>query len=148
MPTLQTVVLLAFCLMAIESYAQQKPVTKPKANPKPVIKEVKNDNIFTKVEVDANTDLQKWQQHLKKATQLPDSILQKIPAGEYTAMVQFIVDKYGNMTEIKLESDPGYGLGKIALHVIRSYKGEWRPANQCGRSVNAYRKQPVKFVVE
>jgi len=73
--------------------------------------------------------------------------LKDIPPGTYKISVQFIIDVHGNIGQIKTLDDPGYGLAKRALIAVSSYKGEWKPANQCGRNVKAYRKQQVVFIV-
>ena len=104
-------------------------------------------NIFTKVEIEANTNPKAWTEHVKKSTQLPDSALENIPSGTYKINVQFIVDKHGNIGQVKAKNDPGYGLAKRAEKIISSYNGTWQPANQCGRSVNAYKQQPITFIV-
>jgi len=105
------------------------------------------DKVFTKVNIEAYTDEKAWASHISKYTQLPDSVLKNIPAGTYKILVQFIIDIHGSIGQIKALDDPGYGLAKRALIAVSSYKGEWKPANQCGRNVKAYRKQPIVFIV-
>lgn len=105
------------------------------------------ENIFTKVTLEANTNHKAWADHVRKCTQLPDSILKDIPPGTYTVRVQFIVNKHGYMGQVKAKNDPGYGLAKRAERIISTYNGEWQPANQCGRNVNAYKEQPVTFII-
>ncbi len=107
-------------------------------------KEVK---VFEKVELEAYTNEKAWTEHIKKKTQLPDSILKDIPGGTYKINVQFIIDKYGNIGQIKAKNDPGFGLARRAEHVVSIYNGTWIPALQCGRIVNAYRTQPITFVI-
>lgn len=104
-------------------------------------------NVFTKVELEASTNPKTWAEHVKKNTQLPDSILKIIPPGTYKINVQFIVDKHGNIGQVKANNDPGYGLAKRAVKIISSYPGTWQPASQCGRNVNAYKVQPVVFII-
>jgi protein TonB len=105
------------------------------------------DKVFTKVNIEANTNEKAWANHINKYTQLPDSVLKDIPPGTYKISVQFIIDVHGNIGQIKTLDDPGYELAKRALIAVSSYKGEWKPANQCGRNVKAYRKQQVVFIV-
>jgi len=68
-------------------------------------------------------------------------------AGVYQVIVRFIVSKDGSLSDISCESDPGYGMCSEAVRVIKKTKS-WRPANQNGREVNAYRRQPITFQVE
>jgi len=105
------------------------------------------DKVFTKVSSEAHTNEKVWTNHINKYTQLPDSVLKQIPPGTYKVTVQFIIDVHGNLTQIKALNDPGYGLTKKVLNAVSSYKGGWKPANQCGRNVNAYRKQAIVFIV-
>jgi protein TonB len=61
-------------------------------------------------------------------------------------VVQFIVDKEGNISDVKALTNQGYGMEDEAVRVIK--KGpNWTPAQQNGRYVKAYRKQPITFVV-
>jgi len=105
------------------------------------------DKVFEKVPLEAGTNEKAWADHIKRKTQLPDSILKNIPAGIYKVTVQFIIDKMGNIGDIKALNDPGYGLAQRAEKIVSSYKGEWRPAVQCGRQVKAYRKETIVFVI-
>jgi len=112
-----------------------------------IINAQKEVRVFEKVELEAGTNEKAWAEHIVKKTQLPDSILKDIPAGTYKVNVQFVIDKHGNIGQIKAKNDPGYDFAKRAENVISTYKGTWRPATQCGRNVNAYRVQPVIFII-
>jgi periplasmic protein TonB len=105
------------------------------------------DKVFEKVPIEAGTNEKAWADHIKRKTQLPDSVMQNIPVGTYRVSVQFIIDKHGSIGQIKALNDPGYGLAQRAEHAVSSYKGEWKPAIQCGREVKAYRKQVIVFVI-
>jgi len=106
-----------------------------------------DEKIFEKIEVNATTDQKKWNEHINRKSQLSDSILREIPPGTYKVNVQFVIDVHGNLSQIKALNDPGYELAKKALNAVSSYKGEWKPANQCGRNVKAYRTQSIVFIV-
>ena len=71
----------------------------------------------------------------------------KAPAGTYTVIIQFIVDKEGNVTEPTALTNHGYGMEAEVLRVLKN-SPRWKPAVQDGRKVRAYRKQPVIFQVE
>lgn len=103
------------------------------------------DNVFLKVEIESGTDMKQWNAHLKNNSVLSASSQANIPAGNYKAIVQFIINKDGKLTGVKVKTDPGYGLGKKAAAIVESYKGKWVPANQCGRSVNSYKEQDIVF---
>jgi periplasmic protein TonB len=72
------------------------------------------------------------------------------PEGRYTVLVEFIVDKEGNLSDIKALTSLGYGMEDEAMRVIRQTisKGlKWKPAEQNGIKVKAFRKQPITFIV-
>jgi len=68
------------------------------------------------------------------------------PQGIYTVMVQFTVDKYGYITDIKALTNHGYGMEKEVIKLLKK-SPKWSPAFQDGRNVKAYRRQPVTFTV-
>jgi|SRR5688572_4921405 len=106
-----------------------------------------DEKVFEKIEVNATTDQKKWNEHINRKSQLPDSSLKNIPPDTYKVNVQFVIDVHGNLSQIKALNDPGYGLAKKALNAVSTYNGEWKPANQCGRNVKAYRTQSIVFNV-
>ncbi len=68
-------------------------------------------------------------------------------AGSYTVMVSFLVNKEGNISEVKAENDPGYGTATEAVRVIQRGPG-WTPAKQNGRNVIYRQRQAITFVVQ
>ncbi len=69
------------------------------------------------------------------------------PEGTYTVVVQFVVDKEGNISDVRSLTKHGYGMEEEAIRVIRNAP-RWEPAVQNGRYVKAYRRQPITFRVE
>jgi protein TonB len=68
------------------------------------------------------------------------------PAGRHTVRIQFVVDKEGNVSDIKPLTDIGYGMEQEAIRVLRKAT-RWEPAIQSGYKVKAYRVQPITFEV-
>ena len=68
------------------------------------------------------------------------------PPGRYTVMIQFVVDKEGNVSDIRALTNIGYGLEEEAIRVIKKAT-KWEPAIQNGYKVKAYRRQPITFEV-
>jgi protein TonB len=66
--------------------------------------------------------------------------------GNYQVIVQFVVDVAGNVSDIQVVKNPGFGMDAEAVRVIKK-SGKWKPAIQNGRVVKAYRKQPITFQV-
>jgi periplasmic protein TonB len=104
----------------------------------------KNDDepdIFTKVEIESSFPggVQAWARFLNRNLRYPDEAI----AGEIQGivMVQFIVDKEGNISD----AEQG-GLREEAIRVIKK-SGKWTPAQQNGRYVKSYKRQPVIFKI-
>ncbi|HEX5652842.1 MAG TPA: energy transducer TonB [Chitinophagaceae bacterium] len=68
------------------------------------------------------------------------------PTGRYTVRIQFVVDKEGNVSDIKALTNIGYGLEEESIRVLRK-ADKWEPAIQNGYKVKAYRVQLITFEV-
>ncbi len=110
---------------------------------------VEDENkVFEKVEVDATFPGGEsgWRRFLERNLNASTPVDNGAAPGSYTVVVQFIVDKGGNVSDVKALSSHGFGMEEEAVKVIKRGP-KWTPAIQNGRSVNAYRKQPITFVV-
>lgn len=107
-----------------------------------------DDGIFQKVEVEASYPggLQAWRSFLEKNLNANVPVDNSAPAGMYTVIVQFVVSKNGTISDIKALTNNGYGTEAEVIRILKK-SGNWSPAIQNGKPVNAYRKQPVTFVV-
>jgi len=124
--------------------------TPPPDEGKQVVEAPKEDEnkIFEKVEVEAEFPggLSAWRRFLERNlnAQVPSDA--GAPTGSYTVIVKFIVDKSGTVSDVRATTSHGFGMEEEAVRAIR--KGpKWTPAIQNGRQVNAYRQQPITFVV-
>ena len=119
---------------------------------KQIVVEKKEDDenkIFDKVEIEASFPGgdSKWRQYLERNANGQVATDNGAPEGTYTTVVQFVVDKEGNISDVRALTNHGYGMEEEAIRVIK--KGpKWSPAIQNGRQVKAYRKQPITFRVE
>jgi periplasmic protein TonB len=108
----------------------------------PVTKKTEDDKPFIRVEIDAKFPggADAWQRYIRKAIMSQLDVFSDADYG--TCIVQFIVDKNGNVSDVKATTMTGTRLAEIATNAIR--KGpNWIPAMQNGQYVNAYRIQPV-----
>lgn len=105
--------------------------------------------IFERVEVEASFPggESAWRRFLEMNLNPMVPIDNGSPAGKYTVYLQFIVDKQGRVSSIKPLTKEGYGMEQEVIRIMKK-SGLWTPAFQNGRPVNAYRKQPVTFMVE
>jgi protein TonB len=103
------------------------------------------DKTFTKVEIESNYPggPSAWMRYLNKTFQYPTEAQENEIQG--TVVVQFIVDKDGNVSDVEAVSGPtNGGLRAEAVRVIKK-SGKWEPAVQNGRKVKSYKKQPITF---
>ncbi|SDD88432.1 M56 family metallopeptidase [Niabella drilacis] len=122
----------------------------------PEVKEVKTftppkivrDNepeVYSKVQKDAAYP-GNWSQFLERNLRGEVPVEHGAKAGNYQVIAQFVVDRAGNVSDVKIIKDPGFGMAAEVKRVIRQ-SGRWTPAVVNGKSVKAYRKQPITFVV-
>jgi protein TonB len=104
------------------------------------------DKTFTKVEIESEYPggMAAWMRYLNKTLHYPDEAVSNEIQGD--VIVQFIVDKEGNVSDVEAISGPKE-LQDEAVRVIKK-SGKWTPAVQNGRQVKSYKKQPIKFRLE
>lgn len=104
------------------------------------------DKTFTKVEIESEYPggAAAWQRYLNRNLRYPQEAIDNEVQG--AVVVQFIVDKEGNVSEVEAISGP-QELRAEAVRVIKK-SGKWTPAVQNGRQVKSYKKQPIVFRLE
>jgi protein TonB len=104
------------------------------------------DKTFTKVEIESEYPggAAAWQRYLNRNLRYPQEAIDNEVQG--AVVVQFIVDKEGNVSEVEAISGP-QELRSEAVRVIKK-SGKWTPAVQNGRQVKSYKKQPIVFRLE
>jgi TonB-dependent SusC/RagA subfamily outer membrane receptor len=107
------------------------------------------DKIFEKSEVEASFPggNMGWKSFLIKNLNGAVGTEHGAPAGTYTVWLQFIVDKEGNISNIKTLTHQGYGMEEECLRLMK-LSPKWTPAMQNGHVVKAYKRQPITFVIE
>ena len=103
---------------------------------------VEDNTIYNAVEVkpDFPGGIAKFYAYVAKNFKTPDDeeINGKI-------IVQFVVEKDGNLTDIKILRDLGFGTGKEAIRVLNS-SPKWKPGIQNGRPVSVLYNLPISIV--
>jgi protein TonB len=104
------------------------------------------DKTFTKVEIESEYPggAAAWQRYLNRNLRYPQEAIDNEVQG--AVVVQFIVDKEGNVSDVEAISGPNE-LRAEAVRVIKK-SGKWTPAVQNGRQVKSYKKQPIVFRLE
>ena len=106
------------------------------------------DKTFDKVEVEAAFPggVPAWSKYLQKNLNPNVPVNNSAPIGHYTVIVRFIVSNTGKISAVQAETSLGYGMEQEVIRIIKMCP-EWIPAEQNGKKVNAYRRQPISFVV-
>lgn len=109
---------------------------------------LKANSNFAAVEVEAfypgGTEV--WKKYLEKNLNSNTPNKNNAPIGKYTAIVVFIVDKDGSVSNVQEVTHFGYGMEEEVVRVIE-HSGKWSPTIQNGKPIKAYRKQPVTFLL-
>ena len=114
-----------------------------------VPKEDDEGKVFNKVEIEAEFPggTGAWTKYLKNNLDANTPVDNGASEGTYQVIVRFIVSKDGSISDVVAETKHGFGMEAEAIKIIK--KGpRWTPAQQNGRMVNAYRRQPITFVVQ
>ena len=106
------------------------------------------DKVFTAVQTPAQFPggLPAWTKYLERNLNRDIPVNNGAPPGKYTAVVSFIVDKNGSLSDIKTETDPGFGTAEEAKRMI-SKGPSWVPAIQNGKKVVYRHKQSITFQI-
>lgn len=109
-------------------------------------KDEDDKTIFTAVEIESTypAGMPAWLRFLSKNFHVPDEAVDNRIDG--TVVVQFVVDKEGNVSDVKAVSGPEL-LQAEAVRVIKK-SGKWTAAIQNGRKVNSYKRQPIVVRLE
>lgn len=109
----------------------------------------KDDGIFKKVEIEAEYPggTSAWRNFLERNLRGDVAVDNGATAGSYTVIIEFVVDVNGSISDIVPLTNFGHGMEQEAKRVIQK-SGKWKAAIQNGRSVKAYRKQPITFMVQ
>ncbi|HTB52409.1 MAG TPA: energy transducer TonB [Ferruginibacter sp.] len=109
---------------------------------------VNDDSVFEKVEIEAAFPggPGAWAAFLKRNLDADVPVNNGAPVGMYRVVVRFIVGRDGSAYDVQAETNLGYGMEDEAIRAIKKAP-KWTPAQQNGRVVIAYKKQPITFVV-
>jgi hypothetical protein len=98
-----------------------------------------NAKAFTTVETEASYPggIEAWQKFLQKNLNSNIPNKNKAPIGRYMVIVKFIADKDGVLSNIRPETNFGFGMEEEVVRVIEQ-SGKWNPAIQNGKPINDF----------
>lgn len=121
------------------------PIDEPHTGVVAAPKEDPDDKIAIIVQIEAQYPggADAWRKYIsREINRYIDELQDDGKAG--TCVVQFIVDREGNISEVVAVTMMGTKLAELCVNAVR--KGpKWIPAENNGKKVKAYRKQPVTF---
>jgi TonB family protein len=113
-----------------------------------IVDTMPDDKVYSNVEIESTYPggAGGWQDYLYKEFRYPQAAINNEIQG--TVVVQYIVDREGNLSNVVAESGPSEGgLRDEAIRVIKN-SGKWFPAIQNGRKVSSYKRQPIVFKLQ
>lgn len=128
-------------LLSLQTFSQKPTVVG-------VDKNLNADSVFSKVEIEASFPGgdAAWNKYVGKAFENADlDNFRKSDQG--TCRIRFIVDTKGNVTNVQAMNMKKSRLAKLGVEIIENGP-RWKPAQQDGRFVNAYREQPITFIIQ
>lgn len=104
---------------------------------------------FERVKADSGFTAEEngWPQYLQKNIDPHLPAKNKAPAGIYTVIVLFVLDKDGHVSDVRALTAHGFGMEEQAMMSIRK-SPTWKPATQNQRLLKSYNKLYVTFYVE
>jgi protein TonB len=104
-------------------------------------------DIYTDVQVPAKFN-GNWIRFLETNLNANVPVDNSAPAGRYSVIIRFVVDKDGNVSDLAPVTNMGYGMEAEAIRALKKTSQQWQPAIQNDHKVKAYYQQTITFVVE
>lgn len=110
------------------------------------VKNNKIDNFIFMQEASFQESVADWHTYLADNIKSDVPVKKGAPVGTYQVIIRFIVNKNGKIQEAYAETNLGYGMEEEGIRVIKK-SPKWNPAILMNKPVNAYRRQPLTFMV-
>lgn len=65
-----------------------------------------------------------------------------------SVIVLFVIEKDGSISDVRVARDPGYGMAKEALRVLKSLKIKWKPGYKDGQPVRTAYTLPITVNIQ
>lgn len=84
--------------------------------------------------------IQKFYQYVGRTFRAPE---ETDGAGQIRVLVSFVVERDGSLTDIKVLRNPGYGVDREAIRVLKALKTKWNPGIYRGEKVRTLYTLPI-----
>jgi len=88
-----------------------------------------------------------WTKYVERNLDINIPLSNGAPVGVYSVYVIFMVDEKGNISDVHVLDDPGYGIAKEAIRIIKK-SPNWLPAKKNGQNIKSYHKQKITFLIQ
>lgn len=68
------------------------------------------------------------------------------PVGAYRTLANFLIDSLGQVSDIRIEVDPGFGAAEELVRILKLSSKKWIPAYDQGRPVPYRQKQSLTLL--
>lgn len=111
--------------------------------------QLSSDSVFTRKRTSAEFKggASAWRTYLERTLNAKVPVSKGAPPGVHTVKIRFIINKDGTVSDIKPDTQVGYGMEEEAVNVISSSSKRWIPATEYGLPVRSYRVQPISFSI-
>jgi len=105
-------------------------------------KKVKYDAKTFRIQPEYPGGMDELIEYIRKNYKYPAEAVQAKVAG--TVQVKFVVNKEGNIRDIQVTKDLGFGTGDAAIQLVQSF-GKWKPGTQRGLPQNVSYTLPIRL---
>lgn len=110
-------------------------------------KEQKINNFIFYQEAQFQDGENSWKNYLSKNMKAKVPVKNGAPKGSYQVIIKFIIGVDGSVISAVPETNYGFGMEQEARRIIENSPA-WKPLIMFGKKANAYRRQPITFVVD
>jgi periplasmic protein TonB len=146
---LKNILTLLFLIFSVQTFAQKTKAKHTNKTVKKKVVKVEEDIIFTKVEEPKAEFVggdSAWNVFVQKNLIADVAKKNGAPTGTYTAIIKFIIDKDGSLSNFEIVTNPGYGTAEEAIRLLKT-SPNWIPLRSGDTKLKFVRRQPVTFVV-
>jgi periplasmic protein TonB len=138
---------LVFCCLVVT--AQVKELPPPPEQQTTTAQSSSEDMIFSQVEIEATFPggFQGWKKYLETNLNANVPSNNNAKRGRYKVIIRFTVDKDGTLSDIRSETNVGFGMEREVIRIIKNGP-KWTPGMQNGQIVKSVKRQPVTFLVQ
>lgn len=111
-------------------------------------RESSSNLVFVKSEREPSIDALVWRKFLEQnVLHVAEKAAAKGAKGQFSVVMQFVVNEDGSLTDIKPTKNDAYGMGESLSEVLKN-SPKWTPAEQNGKPVASYFTKPVTIVIQ